>query len=799
MNMKKIFYLLVVLAFSLTGRCQIHAFEQTSPARIQYHSERTAIMKVACIGDSITYGSGIEDRDNDSYPVQLQRLLGDRYQVANFGKPGATILDKGHRPYRQQKEYADAMAFAGDIAIIHMGANDTDPRNWPNYRDEFVHDYLGLIEDVRKANPEVEVYVCKVTPIFHDHRRFSSGTQAWHADINRLMETVAAASGSHLIDLYEPLHAHPDLFPDALHPNPEGARIIARTVCSAITGNYGGLKMPLLYTDNMVFQRNTPIIISGTADAGTTITVTLSTDTSRSASGFTSRQVYRSASSRASEGQSFKPMQCKEAVADFYGRWSVILDPMPASEHLTLHITATPTISRTRGMALGTEEKRSRTRKMTLGTEELIYRNVAFGEVWLCSGQSNMAFMVNEMKPSDLPDEHCEDAGLRLFNMKPRWNTDNVTWSDEALDSVRHLDYFETRGWEDCDRSSIDDFSAIAYHFGKMLRDSLQVPVGLICNAVGGSGIESWIDRTTLETKFPAILKDWKTNDFIQFWVRGRAIKNMGTKTPDADRNRRLRHPYEPCYLFESAISPLGRFPIKGVIWYQGESNAHNFEAHEVLFKLFTESWRSNWGDNELPVYFAQLSSLSRPSWPWFRDSQRRLAESIPHVGMIVTSDVGDSLNVHPKTKRPVGERFARHALSTTYGHHLTPTGPMIRSAVLLNEASSRPASATPAADGASGRGAVGDLGHAGVLLDFENGGGLQSSDAREISGFEVAEYDGIFYPARAQVVGDGQILLLCPQVAHPKLVSYAWKPFTRANLVNAEGLPASTFRIAVQ
>ena len=136
----------------------------------------------------------------------------------------------------------------------------------------------------------------------------------------------------------------------------------------------------------------------------------------------------------------------------------------------------------------------------------------------------------------------------------------------------------------------------MAYYFGKKLQDSLQVPVGLICNAIGGSPTEAWIDRSTLEYRFPAILRNWMQNDFIQDWVRGRAALNVKKST-----DKLQRHPYEPCYLYESGILPLQQFPIKGIIWYQGESNAHNREAHEKLFKLLVDSWRKNWEDNELP------------------------------------------------------------------------------------------------------------------------------------------------------------------------------------------------------
>ena len=129
-------------------------------------------IRVACVGNSITYGTGIEDRARDSYPSQLQRMLGDKYVVGNFGKPGATLLYHGHRPYVVQKEFKEALAFKGDIAVIHLGINDTDPRNWPNYRDEFVKDYLSIMDSLRAANPKVRFILARMTPIAARHPRF---------------------------------------------------------------------------------------------------------------------------------------------------------------------------------------------------------------------------------------------------------------------------------------------------------------------------------------------------------------------------------------------------------------------------------------------------------------------------------------------------------------------------------------------------------------------------------------------------------------------------------------------------
>ena len=664
---------------------------------------QTTKIKVACVGDSVTYGTGIEDRDNNSYPAQLQKMLGETYLVGNFGKPGATLLSKGHRPYFKQEQFTDAMNFHGDIAIVHLGLNDTDPRNWPNYRDEFHRDYSALLDSLRKSNPKVRIIMALTSPITHAHKRFASSTRVWHEQIQEELKRISKIEGIELIDFHTPLYNRPDLLPDSIHPNAEGAGLIAQTVYSAITGNYGGLKMPVTYGNGMVLQRERPILISGSANVGDEVTVKLGKDKAKT-------------------------------IVPLSGKWEVSLKPLKATTGLTLTITSKET--------------------------ELVYTDVAIGDVWLCSGQSNMAFMVKEMKDSTVLIG-CDDKNFRFFDMKAKWNTNNRKWSDAAIESVQKLQYYDVKGWQECSEASAHRFSAVGYFFGKMLRDSLDVPVGLICNAIGGSTTESWIDRHTLESAIPAIYKDWLNNDYTQDWARKRAAKNIG-----APQSGATRHPYEPSYLFESGVLQLERFPIKGVIWYQGESNAHNVELHENLFQLLIKSWRSYWRQQELPFYFVQLSSINRPSWPHFRDSQRRLAETIPFTGMAVSSDVGDSLDVHPKNKRPVGERLAKVALHDTYGYAIECSGPTLRSMDVKGKK---------------------------VILEFDHAEGLTTSDGKDVIGFEVAGYDKVYHEAIAEIKNDKVLLKFNADIT-PQFVRYAWKPFTRANLINGSGLPASTF-----
>ena len=187
---------------------------------------------------------------------------------------------------------------------------------------------------------------------------------------------------------------------------------------------------------------------------------------------------------------------------------------------------------------------------------------------------------------------------------------------------------------------------------------------------MGGSPCESWIDCRTLQYELPDMLEDYTNNDMIQDWVRGRAALNVKQA-----KNKLQRHPYEPCYLFESGILPLAKYPIKGVVWYQGESNAHNMELYEKLFPMMVNSWRKNWNNSSLPFIYVQLSSLNRPSWPWFRDAQRRLMDSIPNTCMVVSSDKGDSLDVHPRMKKEIGERAGRWTLNRVYSiENVTPS-----------------------------------------------------------------------------------------------------------------------------
>lgn len=677
------------------------------------HAQNTK--KVACIGNSVTFGYGHANPTETSYPTQLSRMLGDEYEVKNFGHSGATLLNKGHRPYTQQAAYRNALEFAPDLAVIHLGLNDTDPRNWPNYRDEFISDYIALIDTFRAVNPDVQIWICRMTPIFHAHRRFKSGTREWFWQIQAAIEQVAKLANVGLIDLHKPLYSRPDLFADALHPNTEGAGIIAKTVYSAITGNYGGLSLPAIYTDGMVIQHDQDFLLKGTANAGSKVTAKMN-----------NRKAH--------------------AITAADGTWELRMKP--------------PKLGKKHELTIECED------------EKIILKDIVAGEVWLCSGQSNMAWMLKQSKDAEKHISAATKKNIRIYDMKPRVNTDHYAWPEEELVNLNRHNHYRPATWQHLDSANISTFSAVAYHFGAMLSDSLGMPIGLICNAIGGAPAESFIDRKTLEYELPDILYNWKENDMIQDWCRGRAKENLKNA-----KNPLQRHPYEPAYLFETAIEPLGSYAIKGVIWYQGESNAHNVELYDKIFNLMIWSWVNKWKTNfdyTIPFYFVQLSSINRPSWPHFRNMQRVHGQCFENCKMVVSSDKGHPTDVHPRDKQPIGERLALQALYNSYNmRHITPSGPVLMDECVYQKGNK-------------------------IYLPFEYADGLQSSDGEVLRTFEIADGNGLYYPADKIEIKDNTIILSSKRVKKPTRARYGWQPYTTGNLVNSSMLPASTFEVDI-
>ena len=519
-------------------------------------------LRVACVGNSVTYGYGLKDRDHDAYPVRLQQMLGDDFEVANFGHSGSTLLRKGHRPYMQMPEFRQALDFRADWVVIHLGLNDTDPRNWPDWKEDFIPDYRALIDSFRTANPDARVLICLMTPIFDRHPRFQSGTRDWHVQIQEAIKQVAAGANVQLIDLYTPLHSRPDLFPDALHPNAEGALILAKTVYSALTGDYGGIHLPPVYSNGMVLPRDEHLLLEGTANARQNIHIELIKE------GKVIEE--RNAFTRA-DGSWRTELPHMKAGGPY--KLTLTSTPLPATDYRFYYPADYPFHSPLPSLGKGSEVGRS-----------LTIDSLFFGDLWLASGQSNMEMRVDQCNTleTDLTDA-TRLKNLHLYNMPARARTDAIEWPDSVIRFVNGLHYMDFQGWRTATPDVVRRFSAVAYNFGRMLCDSLpDIPIGIICNAVGGSTTESWVDRSTLERDFPAILTDWIHADYGQPWARNRAAQNIAhalnsqLSTFNSLSPEGGRHPYDPAYLFEAAIAPLGHLPIKGVLWYQGESNAHN-------------------------------------------------------------------------------------------------------------------------------------------------------------------------------------------------------------------------------
>jgi sialate O-acetylesterase len=675
------------------------------------------IIKVACIGNSVTYGYGLKDPSTQSYPVQLQKMLGEKYEVKNFGHSGTTLLRKGHNPYFKTKEFSQAIKLVPDIAIIHLGLNDTDPRDWNNYSNDFRGDYSCLIDTFRKVNPDIKIYICKMTPIFNDHPRFRSGTRDWYWKIQNLIPEIAKVNHTALIDLHTPFYFHPNLFPDALHPNAEGAVILAKTVYAAITGDHGGLQMSSVFANDMVLQRNKPIPFFGTADANQEVIVSFSKHLS---------------------GQN--SAETKKTKSDSDGKWKVYFNALPAGGPYTLTVKS--------------KDKKSE------------FDNILMGDVWLCSGQSNMLFRLNQAYEGKEAIAKAANKNIRLFQFHAIQETDDVAWDSAVLDKTNKLEYF-TGKWQQCNPQSAATFSAIGYFFGQKIQHQENVPIGLIEVAVGGAPIVSFIDRHTMEFDNYLVdeLYNWKKSDFIMSWVRERAAKNL-----ELSNDPRQRHPYEPCYNYEAGISKLVNTPIKGILWYQGASDAHNVNLYIYNFTHLISSWRNLWNEN-LPFYFVQLSSTDRPSWPYFRDMQRKIALQIPNTFMAISSDYGDSLNVHPTHKQSVGERLALLALKNSYHKSIVANGPAVQSAFQKDKE---------------------------IVISFSNAKKLKTRNSEPLIGFEVMSEKGQIFSPTGEIKENKVILALDKNEKIIKVL-YAFKPFTRANLENEAGLPASTFSIEIK
>jgi sialate O-acetylesterase len=452
---------------------------------------------------------------------------------------------------------------------------------------------------------------------------------------------------------------------------------------------------PPIFGDHMVLQRDQPVVIWGSAAADEAVTVEFA-------------------------GQS------KSSHADGAGRWQVMLDSMPASTEL---------------------------RTLTVrGTNTLTFTDILIGEVWFCSGQSNMEKPLGPrqgQKPTDDFEAELTRADcptLRLFQ---------VPHHAKAKTGDGTLSWFASNG----EALLQSKFSAAAYYFGRELQRELGVPVGLIHSSFGGTRIEAWMPAEAFATD--PRLHDLPAQPY-EAWVKG----------------------VQATELYQSMVAPFVPFRIRGFLWYQGEANCMNAEGEIYAAKMraLITSWRAAWGQPGAPFYFALLAPFGyskQKNWtkqltphalPAIWEAQVG-ALDVPHTGLIVTTDLaGSGKDIHPTNKRDVGLRFARLALADTYDRSEVAAQPprfkALRPAVYSRN----------------------------LIVTLHNAAELRSRDGKALRHFEVAGVDQQFHPAKAFIKG-GKVIVTSSAVRNPVAVRFAWHELAMPNLVNAAGLPAIPFR----
>ncbi|HEY4416505.1 MAG TPA: sialate O-acetylesterase [Verrucomicrobiae bacterium] len=503
--------------------------------------------------------------------------------------------------------------------------------------------------------------------------------------------------------------------------------LIPAVLALSAAGAMADISLPPVFTDNMVLQREVLLPVWGRAMAGETVTVEFA-------------------------GQK------KTTTADAQGEWKLKLDPLAASaEPRTLRIS---------------------------GGQKIQFTNVLVGEVWLAAGQSNMEFPLARENSARTEIPAATNSQLRLLNF-PFAGQYFYAKPFGAEETARQTpEKFFSGAWQACSPATATSFSAIAYYFSQELSKKLSVPVGIIHCAVGGSPTEAWISRAALESdpELCAIVHgNWLTNTALDDWCRQRghenldAASNAGLSLPGDELGP--NHEFKPAFLWDAGPARFAPFAVRGVIWYQGESNSleeRRVRQHGKLFPLLVRNWRAAWDEN-FPFLFCQLSSIrtnsyKSASWPEFRDQQRRFLDTIPNTGMAVTSDLGLPNDVHPRDKRDVGHRLALWALAKTYGEKIEFSGP-------LPETIHR--------DGRK------------LIVQFTHSDGLKTGDGKSPRGFEIVGDDGMAQPAGTEINGRN-VILSAEEIATPVAVRYGWQPFTDANLVNRDGLPASTFTLGI-
>lgn len=444
--------------------------------------------------------------------------------------------------------------------------------------------------------------------------------------------------------------------------------------------------LPAIFSDNMVLQAGMPVRVWGKAQPGEAVTVSI-----------TGNQAV--------------------SVSDRDGKWSVLLPEMPYCGSYDLKIT---------------------------GKNTIVLKNVLTGDLWICSGQSNMRLSMAKSLNAEKEIAIAVHPQLRLFNME--WHT-----SDKPCDNVRGR-------WAVCTPKSVAGFSAVAYFFGRELVKSRNIPIGLIHATKGGSTVRAWIDRETLESN-PALesCRDWCLSQ----------RQNARVNEPDYKM---------PSYLYNAMIAPIMPLNVKGVIWYQGESDVGMAHKYRNAFTVLISDWRSRWGQKDMPFLFVQLPNYSDPEkhaafkdgWAVLREAQLLVSKDVANTAMAVTIDLGESNDIHPKNKEDVGKRLALTARMYVYHENIVCAGPAYEKMRIENNK---------------------------IRLFFSSvGTGLKSASGTALTGFTVAGRDNVFHKAVA-CIEDDEVVVWSDKLSEPLNVRYAWANDPECSLYNNEGLPASPFR----
>jgi sialate O-acetylesterase len=407
------------------------------------------------------------------------------------------------------------------------------------------------------------------------------------------------------------------------------------------------------------------------------------------------------------------------------------------------------------------------------GAEQIEFKNILIGDVWICTGQSNMEWPMIKEQHWKVEIHNANQPNIRLLNPPPAGrNVFGVSYTDSLIKRLTKEKFYEWNGWQQCDSSSVKLMSAVAYYFASNVFSETGVPIGIINLSIGGAPLETFISTEALSNheKFSKKVNgNWLFNDALPVWVRERGRQNVGNINNVPADEQGPNHAYKPGFAFKAGIDMLRDFSVKGILIYQGESNAEEPERvdeYKELFKLLMKEYREIWSNKQLPIYWVQLSSIERKHWPLFRNNQLQLLKETDYTGMAVTSDIGLKNDVHPPDKKTVGERLARWALYNLYKKSITVSGPLALK---------------------------GKYNNGKVIISFKyTAKGLMTSDGISVKGFSID--------------GDKEIEALITKHSitmavktKPEYVYYGWQPFSNGNLVNSENLPASTFKIRVQ